>query len=207
MEFEDNLGGVGPQAATVAGILLVAAASSAGAAAVYRVDPTRSRAGFDLGATMHTVHGATTKVSGRVRVDGSIGGPLAFTGTIEVDAASLDTGNKSRDRDLHGKSLEVSRYEAISLAPSRFTPDGPPDASGRVHGTLAGELTIRAVTKAVAIDTTLLPEDGGVRVEGRFDVAWADFGIPDPSVLFLRVKKTAHAHFDAVFVPVAPERP
>lgn len=191
----------------MAGFLLVAAASSAGAAAVYHVDPARSRAGFDLGATIHTVHGATTKVSGRVRVDGAIGGPLTFAGTIDVDAASLDTGNKSRDRDLHGKSLDASRYPAISLAPTRFTPDGPPDRSGRVHGTLVGTLTIRGVTKAVAIDTTLIPEDGDVRAEGRFDVAWADFGIPNPSFLFLRVHKTAHAHFDAVFVPAAPAGP
>jgi polyisoprenoid-binding protein YceI len=193
----------------LAGLLLAAAASASADAGttVYRVEAKDAHAGFDLKVTLHTVHGVTSSVTGRVRVEGDLGGPLALSGTIDVDGSSLVTGNRSRDKDLHGKSLDVARYPTISLVPARFSPSGPADGAGRIPGTLDGDLTIRGVTKRVAIDLSLLPDGGNVKAEGRFDVVWAEFGIPDPSFLFLKVDKVAHAHFEVTFVPVPADRP
>ena len=92
---------------------------------VFRLDPAGAEAGFDLAATMHTVHGTTTKLSGEVRVVPEDDGSLALSGRIEVDAASLDTGNKKRDATLRGETLEVATYLAIVLTPERFTPAAP----------------------------------------------------------------------------------
>jgi polyisoprenoid-binding protein YceI len=175
------------------------------AAAAFRIAPGHAEAGFDLKATMHTVHGRTSKVVGEVRAQDEPNGSKTLDGTIEVDAASLDTANASRDRTLHAKSLEVGRYPLLVFAPRRFVPSGPVGPDGAVPGTLSGSLTIRETTKPIAMDATLTPLDGGgYRVAGRFDVAWADFGIPDPSFLFVRIEKVAHAHFTAEFVKVEP---
>jgi len=48
----------------------------------------------------------------------------------------------------------------------------------------------------------LTPRGERIEAAGEFDVAWADFGIPDPSFFVVRIEKVAHARFRATFVPV-----
>jgi polyisoprenoid-binding protein YceI len=166
----------------------------------FRIDPDRAEAGFDLKATMHTVHGTTHRVGGEVRCVPEDGGALTFSGVIEVDAASLDTDNDKRDAKMHGTTLEVARFPKITLEPDRFTPATPPGSGGTLAGRLTGALTIRGTTHPTTIDATITVSPDGIDVEGKFDVAWAEFGIPDPSFFVVRIDKVAHARFRARFV-------
>jgi polyisoprenoid-binding protein YceI len=177
--------------------LLVAAVI---AQATYRIDPAACEAGFDLKATAHTVHGSTTSVRGEVAVTPEETGALTFTGTISVGTASLDTGNDKRDATMHSKTLLVASFPTIDLAPVRFTPTGPPAADGALTGTLTGQLTIRGQTRPQTIAAELQPRDGRIVATGTFDVAWPEFGLPDPSFFIVRVEKVAHARFRAEFV-------
>jgi polyisoprenoid-binding protein YceI len=168
----------------------------------FRIDPGRAHAGFDLKATMHTVHGITKKVQGEVQVTVEPDGALGFNGKIVVEAATLDTDNDRRDTTLRNKTLDVARYPSIVLEPERFVPVGSPPASGPVTGKLTGKITIRGTTQPVSIDAQLEPGTGAaIEVSGAFDVTWADFGIPDPSFGFIRIAKIARANFRATFVP------
>ena len=171
-------------------------------ATVYRIDPASCEAGFDLKATAHTVHKSTTSVTGEVSVVPDETGVLTFAGKISVGAAALDTGNAKRDETLHSKSLLVASFPTIELAPERFTPSGPATADGSVAGQLTGQLTIRGQTRPQTIAATLRARDGRIVATGTFDVAWPEFGVPDPSFFVVRVEKVAHARFRAEFVPV-----
>ena len=162
---------------------------------VYRVNPAKADAGFDLKATLHTVHGHTNQVKGEVRVEEGAAGVLALSGTIEVVAATLDTDNASRDKKMRSESLAVERYPVLTLGPERYDPK---------TGTLTGALTIRGVTKPVTIAARLTHQDDRILVTGTFDVPWLDFGVPDPSFAIVRVEKVAHARFSAEFVRVSP---
>jgi len=166
----------------------------------YRIDPEGAEAGFELKATMHTVHGTTRGVSGEVHCAPGEAGALTLSGSVTVDAASLDTNNKKRDAKMHGASLDVSRFPAITLDPELFTPGAPAGADGTIAGVLTGRLTIRDATHPVSIDATVTPTPTGLDVAGRFDVAWAEFGIPDPSFFVVRIDPVAHAHFRARLV-------
>jgi polyisoprenoid-binding protein YceI len=180
---------------------LVLAAVVAGPGA-YAVDPGRSEAGFDLKATMHTVHGITRDVRGEVRVAIESDGALGLQGKITVNAASLDTDNGRRDAKMHGTSLDVATFPFLVFEPERFTPAGEPAADAPMKGHLTGKLTIRGTTRPVTIDATLAPATGhAIDVEGRFDVTWADFGVPDPSFAFVTIAKVVNARFKATFVP------
>ena len=170
-------------------------------AADYHIDPQQASAGFDLGATMHTVHGTTSKLTGNVKVVPENGGGLALTGRIEVDAAALQTGNARRDEKMHEKSLDVPQFPVLVLEPEHFAPSAPAGDDGRVSGKILGRLTIRGMTQPVTIEATLSPSGGGIAVSGTFDVRWADFGIPDPSFFVVHIEQVAHAHFQATFVP------
>ena len=129
-------------------------------------------------------------------------GALTFSGKISVAAATLDTGNDKRDRTLHSKSLLVASFPTIDLVPETFTPSGPPSADGSIAGALAGRLTLRGQTREQTMAVTLAPKDGRIVASGTFDVAWLEFGVPDPSFFVVRVEKVAHARFRAEFVPV-----
>ncbi|HEX4822833.1 MAG TPA: YceI family protein [Candidatus Polarisedimenticolaceae bacterium] len=170
-------------------------------AADYRIDPQQASAGFDLKATLHTVHGTTAKVSGQVKAIPEDGGGLVLSGRIEIAAGSLATGNTKRDATMHGESLDVAHFPLIVLEPERFAPSAPPADGGRVAGRILGRLTIRGTTQPVTIEATLAPAGGGIAADGTFDVRWADFGIPDPSFFVVHIEPVAHAHFQATFLP------
>jgi polyisoprenoid-binding protein YceI len=165
------------------------------AALAYRINPAKAEAGFDLKATMHTVHGTTKRVTGEVTVDEAEDGAMTLSGRIEVGAAALDTGNGSRDKTMRTESLDVVTYPLIVLVPERFDPK---------TGTLTGKLTIRDVTKPVTIAAKLDRQGDRIVATGEFTVPWLEFGVPDPSFAIVRVQKTAAAHFSAEFARVSP---
>ena len=169
--------------------------------AVYRIDPAAAEAGFTLEATMHTVHGVTTHVLGEVRVEPESGGALKLNGRIEIGAATLATGNSRRDATMHDKSLLVASFPTIVFTAERFDPAGPEGAGGVSEGALTGRITIRGRTKPQSMKATLSPRGDRIVASGTFDVAWAEFGIPDPSFFVVTIEAVAHAHFRAEFVP------
>jgi polyisoprenoid-binding protein YceI len=171
-------------------------------ATAYSIDPAACEAGFELKATMHTVHGSTRKVSGEVRATPEEAGALSLSGRIEIDAAALETGNEKRDATMRRTSLLVASFPAIVFEPERFSPTGPAGADGAVPGILTGRLTIRGVSKAQAIVAGLAHRGARIVASGSFDLAWADFGVPDPSFFVVRIDKTVHARFNVTFVPV-----
>jgi polyisoprenoid-binding protein YceI len=167
----------------------------------YRVDPKTARAGFDLRATLHTVHGTTGDVSGSVKAVRADGHGFDLEGSIRIQAASLDTGNVRRDRKMREESLRVSTHPEIVFQPSRLVPD--PSASppaGHSAFVLEGSLTVRGVAKPVKLKVEAFADGNRLVVEGGTDLAWADFGVPDPSFAFVRIAKQLHASFHVELV-------
>jgi polyisoprenoid-binding protein YceI len=180
----------------------VAIAALVAQATTFRIDPAACVAGFDLKATGHTVHGSTVDVRGEITAVPEPGDALKLSGKISIGTASLATGNNKRDATMHNKTLEVASFPTIDFEPERFTPSGPASPSGTLTGTLTGRITIRGQTKPQSISATLSPRGERVVASGAFDVAWTEFGVPDPSFFVVRVDKVAHAHFNATFVTV-----
>jgi len=169
----------------------------------YGIDPTTARVGFDLEATLHTVHGRTEQVSGEIVAKAS-STPEAFdlTGSVRISAAGLDTGNGHRDKKMREESFAVGRYPAITfdaehLGPGRVHPDN----EKRTSHTLRGNLTIRGVVRSVEIPVVVEESIGRLIVEGNLTIRWADFGIPDPSFLFVRIQPAALVAFHIELVP------
>jgi len=181
----------------VASLLLAALVTQS---ATFRIDTSACEAGFDLKATMHTVHGSTTNLTGELRVEPEDSGALKLSGKISISATSLETGNAKRDATMHSKSLLVASFPNIEFEPDRFTPSGGPGVDGAVPGVVSGRLTIRGQTRAQEIAATLARHDKRISASGTFDVAWAEFGVPDPSFFVVKIEKLAHAHFRADFV-------
>ncbi len=180
----------------VAAWTLAAACAHAETGAPWRLvlDPTATEVHFELGATLHTVRGSFALREGELRFDPASG---AIAGRVAIDAASGETGNRRRDRNMHEQVLESRRYPEIALIPERIelTRSGGESLAGVVHG----RIQIHGGSHPVAIPveaTRIAPGRG--RVEGRFEVPYLAWGLEDPSTLLLRVDPSLQVRFVAV---------
>jgi len=141
----------------------------------YTVDVAHTRIGIRARhAMVTTVRGAFTEFSGTAHLDTAT--PAASSVTLRIAAASIDTGTP--DRDVHLRSadfLDVERYPELV-----FTSTGVEQLDQEVYR-VTGDLTIKAVTRPVAIDFALtgsaLDPFGNTRVgfEGALAIKRSDW--------------------------------
>lgn len=113
---------------------MTASTAPAIAPATYVIDPGRSRIEFIAKAMfgLLTVRGTVTVRDGTIVVADDV---TRSTVTATVDAASVDTANARRDKDLRSrKYLDIARYPDIVFAGREVTPDSVTGIL-QVHGT------------------------------------------------------------------------
>lgn len=101
----------------------------------YRLVPSRSAARFTVGELfgLIRVHGTFSIQDGEVAIDDE-----RAVVTAHLDAASVCTGNKRRDKDLRSaRFLDVARFPQLTFEGSLRT--GEPAVTGRLtaHGLMA----------------------------------------------------------------------
>ncbi|MEU4091222.1 YceI family protein [Streptomyces sp. NPDC026673] len=142
----------------------------------WTIDPAHSEVGAvaqHLG--LSSVHGHFTGFTGRIDVAEQ---PLASSVEAVIDAASIDTGNGTRDEHLRSADfLDVGEHPTVSYRSTSLEP-----AAGD-RWTVHGELTMRGVTRPVDLDLAYLgtgPDPwGGVRAAFRAtaELRRADFAM------------------------------
>jgi polyisoprenoid-binding protein YceI len=169
-------------------ILLPALAASSGAAAAERevvVGPAAKAVSFTLDSTFHMVHGTMTVTGGTIRFDPDTG---AARGTITVDARSAETGNGKRDRTMHAEVLESERHPTIGFRVDRV--EGRLVDPGHSKLRLVGVLTLHGADHPMTLAASVDSAGGTVRGELRFTIPYVEWGMKDPSFLFVRAAKT-----------------
>jgi polyisoprenoid-binding protein YceI len=116
---------------------------------VWQIDPAHSL--LEIAARhmmVTTVKGRFKGIQGTIVLDEA---DLARSSVeAEIDAASLDTGVEQRDTHLKsGDFLEVEKYPKITFKSTKVEPQGKEKAK------ITGDLTIRDVTREVALDAEL----------------------------------------------------
>lgn len=134
----------------------------------YQLDLAHSRLGFAVRhALVAKVHGWFDGVEGRLELDG--GDPERCSVALTIDAASIRTNNPDRDAHLRSKDFfDVERYPTITFASTSVT--GLDADRYRV----AGDLTIKGITRAVVLDLTY--QGSAVDPYGQFRVGIAGAG-------------------------------
>jgi polyisoprenoid-binding protein YceI len=150
----------------------------------YKVDPATSEVHFTLGASDHPVEGTFHVTSGEFTLDPQGGG---MTGTVTVDAASGDSGNKSRDKKMASAQLKVQTYPAVTFAPTKFS--GQVKDSGDSTGQVEGNFTLLAQPHPISVPMTVHMEGDHFTATGSFDVPFVSWGVKDPSFMMLKVDK------------------
>jgi polyisoprenoid-binding protein YceI len=123
----------------------------------YRVDPTRSAAGFTATHVfgLKPVHGTMAIRSGTVMIADE---PRRSTVSAEIDATSWATDDPRRDKDVTGKRfLNVAQHPTIGFRSTRV-------AGGPGGWQIAGVLSVRGGSTEVTLDVTeIAPTVDGYR--------------------------------------------
>jgi polyisoprenoid-binding protein YceI len=112
----------------------------------WNIDQVHTHIGFAVKHMMvATVRGQFKQYRGTLDIDADDFTRSKLTG--EIDVASIDTGNTQRDEHLRtGDFLDAANHPTITFASERI------EAKGGGEYVLHGALTIRGVTKHVALD-------------------------------------------------------
>jgi polyisoprenoid-binding protein YceI len=148
------------------------------------LDPEASRLSFTLDTTLHEVHGTLFLAGGEVRFDPDTG---AAAGTITVDARRTDTGNAKRDKKMHNSVLESVAYPQFVFQLERV--EGRLAPRGRSELDLVGTMTVHGEGHPMTLRATVELDGDRARVDSRFSIPYVDWGMSNPSLLFLRVAK------------------
>ncbi|MFI9243167.1 YceI family protein [Streptomyces sp. NPDC053086] len=143
----------------------------------YTIDPAHSTIGFVARHAMVTnVKGGFHDFTGTLHLDGA--DPARSTATLDVQMASIDTGNA--DRDGHLKSADFFKIEEFPAMTFRST---KAEALGGDDYRITGDLSLLGVTKQISIDLELngaaTDPFGNERVgfEGKTELLRSEWGL------------------------------
>ena len=143
----------------------------------YTLDPVHSRLGFVARHAMVTkVRGSFTEVEGKGFFDAA--DPSRSWLEVTIQAASIDTGNETRDAHLRSNDFfDMENHPEI-----RFVSTGVEQLDGSSYR-VTGDLTIKGVTRPISIDLeysgSAVDPYGNTRIglEGSTAVNRRDWGI------------------------------
>lgn len=132
---------------TLVPVLLAALALPGLAQDTYKIDPVHSQVGFKVRHFVSKVSGRFAKFEGHLTVDNLDISKSSVE--VTIDAASINTDNESRDKDLRSANFfDVEKFPTITFKSSAVKEV----AKGKLE--VAGTLTIRGVSKQVTIPIT-----------------------------------------------------
>lgn len=142
----------------------------------WRIDPEHSEVSFTVRHFMTKVRGNFTEFAGEITVDAA--SPLTSTATAEIQLASVDTRNATRDAHLRSSEvLNAEKYPVMRFVTSELRP------AGGDRFKLDGELTIHNVIRPVTLDVEFLGMalDGSgvprISLSAETTINRADFGV------------------------------
>jgi len=156
---------------------------------------------FVLKATGHEVSGKTDSLQGEFSLPTKLTGhEHAMTATFSIKAAELDTGNRRRDKKMRTETLEVNKFPSIHFKLQKIRGDlSKLRLAESVPLRLEGEFKIRDVSNPVSIGCQVSFVEGKMNLKAEHTLNWRDdFKVPDPSVLFLKVKPSLKFKVSAV---------
>ncbi len=170
---------------TVVALLAVGNAVEPAHDSVLQLDPQHTTINFTLGDVLHTIRGTFKLKRGELRL---VPASNKLSGEIVVDARSGESGNGMRDRKMHRELLESDRYPEIVFRPDRVDGTVPVQgkASVRVHGVFSIHGSDHELLVPAEVDMS--PDHWTATL--HFAVPYVNWGIKNPSTLFLRVSES-----------------
>jgi polyisoprenoid-binding protein YceI len=126
----------------------------------------------------------------------SAGEKAVTTVTFRIPAAQLDCRNGQMNEHMR-KAIKAQASPLISFELGTYDLQ---NAAGSVSAKLDGTLSLGGVTRPITLNASLMPEAGGVRVKGTYDLKMTEFGLKPPSLMMgtMKVNELVKVNFDLV---------
>ena len=135
----------------------------------WTLDPSRTSIQFHTKAMWFLPVVGTAKAvegSGSVAPDGTVSGSLV------IDASSIDTKNKKRDAHLQTEDFfEVVTYPTITFTAT----GGRPTGAGALE--LVGDLTVHGQSRPTTVPATVVTEGTSATVTAELEIDRSQFGL------------------------------
>jgi polyisoprenoid-binding protein YceI len=193
--------------ALLAALLLSAAPLLADGRTYTITDDGKNYATFQSEATLETINGTTTKISGTVTADPANAG--ASTATIIVDLSALDTHIAMRnehmrsEKFLNTEKFPTATFKTVSVTGAKSVAPNQP-----VELQLTGDFTLHGVTKRITVPArvVLIPESDltkssrgpGDWIHGTvtFPIKLTDYSIAVPEKLVMKLSNDVNVKVD-----------
>ena len=136
---------------TATALIALASAASLAVAAptTWKIDPSHTQAGFEIRHFFSMVHGVFHEMDGTIVFDEQDPSAIVVDATVKV--ASVDTGNQKRDGHLQTADFfDAEKNPTLTFKSTKVTP------AGKNQYKIAGDLTMRGVTKPVTFDAEFM---------------------------------------------------
>jgi len=155
----------------------------------------KSEVSFAASFPLGNFTGRTETVNGVFRADPE-NLRQTVSGSLQVDAATLKTGDTGRDREMR-KLLAVERYQEIRFTIESVGASYPSVAErSDVLLSITGRMQIRGMERPMVFPGRVRWRSNGLWVRGETQIKMRDFGIPAPSRLFFQVADSVLVGFD-----------
>lgn len=179
------------------------------AAQQFVIDPQASTASYHVGETFFRDNrftvavGATHGIKGDVYVD-QAHPDQGRVGTITINVNELTSDSRHRDNAIRGRWLDSNQYPTAVFAPTSIEGLSATYVDGQtVHVRIAGNLTVRDVTKPEVFAGTLQLRGDSLTGDVSTTVQMTDFGFNPPSIMMLQTESKALLEFQFTAHPVA----
>jgi polyisoprenoid-binding protein YceI len=159
----------------------------------FIVNPKASSIAFALSGTGHEVHGSFRVASGSIQFDR---GTSKISGSIVVSAASGDSGDQKRDKNMKTQVLDVEHFADVTFQPQSYhgTIQLPGDSSVQVTGIFI----LHGASHVITVPMQIHIDGENIVAKGSFIVPYVQWGLKDPSIFILKVAKEVHIDLSLV---------
>jgi polyisoprenoid-binding protein YceI len=159
----------------IVAIVFICCTSHSAIAQQYTPSDGNSTIKFDIKNFGLNVNGSFKQLKGTIIFDPA--NLLTASFKVTVDAATVNTGNNSRDGHLKKEDyFDVAKYPMISFTSSKI--------EKTYLGYIAtGKLTIKDKTKVEVITFTAVPQNGGYHFMGKMKLNRRDYGVGGSSMV------------------------
>ncbi len=151
----------------------------------FAFDTERSCVWIDARLNLHPINSETRGLHGWVEVTPAIDGSLDLqhpvTGTLEVAAERLSSGNRLYDLELK-RRIDARTYPSISGQITRVAATAEPDIF-----LVTGDLTFHGKTRTFEHEMTIVVSEETIVLTGDYVFDIREFNMKPPSMLMLKV--------------------
>ena len=140
--------------------------------------------------------GRTNQVTGELVIEES----RLMAANFSVDVGSITSDSSKRDNQFTGNIMDVSTYPTADFVLTTPIDFGSIPLPGvQLTAIATGDLTLHGVTRSVTFEVTTEYASNVIGVLGAIDIAFADYGIANPSNAFVSTGDTGLLEFVLAF--------